>query len=231
MDPKPFLELTKVATALCPRAAWPGGTSDPGTPAPPYPAPLPHLQGAERGLAHGSVGIAGRGGDSAGHAGGLRTGVALQGQHWGRSGEGRVRQAPDLPSPLTRRPRFEGDSSPQGPVATDQNPGKIQELGAGVPESRSRLCPWRGHGQAGMKQLRERWGGAGRWRRWGPCSKGPGRGRWVTPGVLSKMQDLKGCRGDQGSSEGVCGVQAGPGWARCARWWKLNREGRRAAVQ
>lgn len=31
LDPKPFLELTKVVTALCPWAAWPGGSSDPGT--------------------------------------------------------------------------------------------------------------------------------------------------------------------------------------------------------
>ena len=80
-----------------------------------------------------------------------------------------------------------------------------------------------------MKQLWEHWGGAGRRRHWGPCSKGPGRGRRVTPGILiSKMQDPKGCRGDQGSGKEVCGVQGGPGWARCARWWKLNKGGEKS---
>lgn len=79
--------------------------------------PLTCLQGVQRGLAHGFIGIAGGDGDTAGHPGGLVTGVAPQGHHWVRSHEGRVRQALPLPSPLSWRPRFESDDAIQGPVA------------------------------------------------------------------------------------------------------------------
>lgn len=204
MDQEPSGDMIKVVAALwhwAPGLASSrraGGSSDPGTPGPP--CPLTDLQGVECGFAHGFVGAAGGGGDTAGHTGGLVTGVALQGHHWGRGDEGRVRQALSLPSPPTQRPRFGGTVPPGVQSSTGPNSGR--ELRASVLRQ---SVPQRGWGwarPASQVQSRgeaalEGWGGT-------PC------GRSLLGLLIRIMQDPKGCSGDRGSSKELGSVPGGP---------------------